>query len=48
MDDLRRRFLGRPLKAFRSLIDAAYDYAASHPEIDKVVISGRSLSDAVG
>ena len=34
-------------KAFRSLIDAAYDYAASHPEIDKVVVSGHSLGGAM-
>lgn len=34
-------------KAFKPLIDAAYDYVASHQEISKVVVSGHSLGGAM-
>lgn len=34
-------------KAFRSLIDAAYDYLDSHEEITEIVVSGHSLGGAM-
>lgn len=34
-------------KAFRPLIDAAYDYVAAHPEITDIVVSGHSLGGAL-
>lgn len=34
-------------KAFRPLINAAYDYVAAHPEITDVVVSGHSLGGAL-
>jgi len=34
-------------EAFKPLIDAVYDYVASHPEIHDVVVSGHSLGGAM-
>jgi Ca2+-binding RTX toxin-like protein len=34
-------------KAFRPLINAAYDYVQSHPEIHNIVVSGHSLGGAM-
>ena len=34
-------------KAFKPMIDAVYDYIASHPDIHKIVVSGHSLGGAM-